>query len=112
MPAGIYTLTLRLALVIDQDLTLTGAGAVDTIIQAYTEGPPLPGLPIFPVFRISFGSIVAISGVTIRHSGLSGVSNDGVLSLTDSTISNNINNNGRGGGISNGGGTVTLTTAQ
>lgn len=61
LPAGTYTLTLGSQLVINDDLTLTGAGPGSTIIQAATAS----GLADFRVFDITSGD-VSISGVTIR----------------------------------------------
>ena len=91
IPAGTYTLTLGSQLTIDKNLTLTGAGSGDTIIQAATGS----GIATFRVISISNGSNVAISGVTIRHGnpptdGGAGIfSTLSTLTLTESTISGN-----------------------
>ena len=100
VPAGTYTLTLGTELTIDTDLTLIGAGKGVTIIQAATQ----PGVVDYGVFEVSGGTIATISGVTIRHGntflGGSGIHNDGALTVTNSTISNN-SAGLRGGGITN-----------
>ena len=89
IPPGTYTLTLGAQITIDKDLTLTGAGADLTIIEAATE----PDVAAFRVFTIA-GSSVGISGVTIRHGNISGngggIWNSGSLTLTDVTVSSNI----------------------
>ena len=65
IPAGTYTLTLGAQLTIDSDLTLIGAGADVTIIEAATE----PDVASFHIFEVTTDSNVAISEVTIRHGG-------------------------------------------
>ena len=106
LPAGIYTLTLGSELVVTTDVTLTGAGASSTIIQAGAS----PGVANFRVFNIS-GGTVDISGVTIRHGNPlgdgGGIRNNATLTLSGSTVSNNIAT--FGGGIFNSG---TLTLAN
>ena len=106
VPAGTYTLTLGTELVINKNLTLTGAGSGDTIIQAAAT----PGTATSRVFNITAGS-VAISGVTIRHGKLNGngagINNSGTLTVTSSTVGNNVGT--EGGGIFNDGGTLTIT---
>jgi predicted outer membrane repeat protein len=95
-------------LVIDQDLTLTGAGADSTIIRAATQ----PGVADFRIFNIAGGN-VAISGVTIRYGNPSGdgggIYNQGILTLKDSTVSSNVSVGSSGGGIYSSG---TLTLAN
>ena len=111
VPAGIYTLTLGAQIAINKDLTLTGVGSGDTIIQAAAA----PGVADFRVFNIT-GSNIDISSVTIRYGDLSlanggGIRNaSGTLTLTDTTISNNTAGI-FGGGISNAGGTLLLTNS-
>ncbi len=106
VPAGIYTLTLGIELAIDSDLTLTGAAADNTIIQAATE----PSVVSFRVFTI-IGGIVTISGVTVRHGAIVGSGggifnrfrHTGNLTLTESVVTANeaIGFFGGGGGILN-----------
>ena len=109
VPAGIYTLTSLFELTIDKSLTVTGAGSGDTIIQATTQ----PEVADYRVLKITDG-VVAISGVTIRHGKSSdnggGISSEGTLTLTNSTVSGNTANNS-GGGIYNNHGTLTLTNS-
>ena len=125
IPAGIYTL-LGGELVIDKDLKLIGEGPDVTIIQAATALKDA----VHRVIRIDEGSIVSISGVTIRYgseastakrmipfhseaiglpsSGIEaifaefggGIYNQGTLILTDSIVMENFA--GGGGGIFNG----------
>ena len=110
IPAGTYTLTLLLDLTIDKSLSLEGAGSGDTIIQAAAG----EGIADFRVLKITGDSRpnVAISNVTIRHGGGrdgGGISNSGgTLTISGSTISGNSVGND-GGGIWNRDGTVTIT---
>ena len=89
IPAGTYTLTLLLDLTIDKSLSLEGAGSGDTIIQAAAG----EGIADFRVLKITGDSRpnVAISNVTIRHGGGrdgGGISNSGgTLTISGSTIS-------------------------
>ena len=101
IPAGFYTLTLGFEITIGKDLTLTGAGADNTIIQSDSS----PGVATYRVFDITSGN-VAISGVTVRHGNEpagdvgGGINNHGALTLTDSMVLANATTNG-GGGIAN-----------
>ena len=98
IPAGIYTLTLGTELAIDKNLTLTGAGSGNTIIQAATSSADATSR----VFNITGGN-VAISGATIRNGNASGsgtagrgggISNIGTLTLNSSTVNGNAGSNG------------------
>lgn len=106
--AGTYTLTLGRELRIDKDLTLTGAGAKATIIEATTAMlSPGSGVSGFRVLTITRGN-VSISGVTIRNGKSTGesagISNAGTLNLTNSIITKNwANSTGSSGGIFNSG---------
>ena len=121
IPPGTYTLEGG-ELIIKKNLTLEGAGAATTIIQAAAA----PGVASHRVINIPFGREVSISGVTIRHglvdsseprhllfpgtaSGMVGIPLEfgggihihGTLRLSDSVITGN--QAGGGGGIFNGG---------
>ncbi len=113
IPAGTYTIDPNFGeLVIEKDLTLAGAGAEDTVIQASTVNPVLspedPGAASFGVFLIT-DSNVTISGMTIRHGNAThyggGIVNArGTLILSDSSITNNVTAGSIfsfGGGIGN-----------
>ena len=109
---GTYTLTLGMEILIDQFLTLEGSKASSTIIQASTVDPVLlpndPGVADFRVFYIAGGD-VEMSDLTIRHGNTTtgaGIWNQGTLTLTDSTVTNNRATR-RMGGIRNQG-TLTL----
>jgi predicted outer membrane repeat protein len=90
---------------IAKDITIQGQGAQDTIVQAHQEA----GKATDRVFFVAEGATVTIQAMTIRHGspteGLrsgGGIENDGVLTLADSIVSDNLAN--CGGGIWNNGG--------
>ena len=121
IPAGIYTLTGG-ELVIDKDLTLQGAGPEATVIQAAGT----LDVATHRVIRITEGTVVSISGVTIRYgkeasterqmipfhseaiglpsSGIEaihaefggGIYNQGTLTLADSVVTENFAGGGAG----------------
>ena len=108
VPIGTYTLTMGTELIINVDLTLTGAGSGDTIIQAAASSADATSR----VFNIT-SATVAISDVTIQNANTVGagggiINSFGTLTLTNSTVSENTA--GGGGGISNFG-TATLTNS-
>ncbi|MBC8400426.1 MAG: PD40 domain-containing protein [Candidatus Marinimicrobia bacterium] len=94
IPAGTYTLTLGSNLSISTNLTLNGAAADSTIVQAATT----IGTASWNVFAISSAN-VTITNVTIRHGYGSrvggGIWINGDLTLTSCTVSYNT---GRWGG--------------
>ncbi len=121
IPPGIYTLRIA-ELVLNKDLTLAGAGADQTVIQAAES----LGTANSRVLRIPIGRTVTISGITIRYGvadstaerhvvfpatvgGIvttnyefgGGIHIHGTLTLIDSVV--NDNSAGGGGGIFNGG---------
>ncbi|MBM81582.1 MAG: hypothetical protein CMJ78_13465 [Planctomycetaceae bacterium] len=85
------------------DVTITGNGTGNTIVDASATGDR--------VFHISGGTaVVNISGLTIQGGSATdggGISNDGNLSLTNVTVGGNTASN-NGGGIENNDGAVTL----
>jgi uncharacterized repeat protein (TIGR01451 family) len=96
LPAGTYDLSLG-QLSLKNNLTLTGAGASNTKINAqYTSR----------IFQISSGFTVAISKVTMEEGGVLGAAgglaaggaifDSGVLTLTNDTLSQNIVHGGDG----------------
>jgi CSLREA domain-containing protein len=116
VPPGTYTLAIPGA---DEDAGVTGdlditsnltINGTDAIIQACdsTNGPCAG---IDRVFQIVQGPglnvTVAINGVTIRNGSTSrgggGITNAGMLALTETTVSNNTATNASGGGIHNSG---------
>ncbi|MBE3066571.1 MAG: hypothetical protein IMZ73_03930, partial [Chloroflexi bacterium] len=128
VPPGTYTLTIPGIneeaaatgdLDITSNITINGAGAGSTIIQAGTLGVGGPPNGIDRVFRVD-GSLttvsVNISGVTVRNGKTSsgnhggGVANYlGTLTISKSTFSGN-SAGGYGGGISNNG-TLIVTSS-
>ena len=106
IPSGTYTLGATFTIIIN--LTLSGAGSGDTIIQASTvnpvETPGAPGVANFRLFSIGTNN-VTISGVTIRHGNPPSVgggiatSAGATVTLTNSTVSGNSGT--LGGGIAN-----------
>lgn len=115
VPAGTYTLTIATGITISTDLTLSGVGPSSTIIQRATA----PGVAFQRVFVIGSGATVTISGLTMRHGRVTGfgggIHNSGTLTLTNSTVSDNIARDpfgGNGGGILNQtGATLALTNS-
>jgi CSLREA domain-containing protein len=119
LSAGTYTLTLGMEnenenaaatgdLDITTDMTIMGAGAQATSIV---------GMKFDRVIEIRGESIVNLVGVTIRggvrRSGNGGgiLNSRGVLTLTNSAVSDNLTLGGGGGGIANGG-TLTLVNSS
>ena len=107
---GTYTLTIGAELIVNKSLTLTGAGSGDTIIQAATSSADATSR----VLNITAsGDNVAIFGVTIRNGKATyggGVLNNGMLTLTSATLTDN-SAVVAGGGIWNIFGTLTLTNS-
>ena len=115
LPSNAYVLDILAELTITDSLTLTGGGPSTTIIDGNRSVRPDSG-----VLRIAGGSTVSLSGVSIRNGGRTSaagggilnsrtVISDGILMLTNITVSGNSAR--RGGGIGNGDfgfGTVTL----
>jgi CSLREA domain-containing protein len=119
LPAGTYTLTIAGSgessnatgdLDIRSDITINGAGADVTFIQAGTDSTN----GIDRVFHVVSGAEATISGVTIRygkapdstnqggrHGG--GIYNAGTLTIQDSTVSGNHAGYGNDGGGDGGG---------
>ena len=122
LPAGIYTLTIvgqgeQAAATGDLDLsgqiTLTGAGAKTTIIQAGTA----PGTGVDRVLDVRPGAVAVISGVTLRYGtttgGVFGIANgaalwnQGTATLRDAFLTEN-QASATGGAIYNFGGSLTV----
>ena len=109
IPAGTYTLVIQ-ELSIYEDLTLIGAGPQKTIIQAANSA----GTATHRVFDVQRNSRAFLSGMTVRYGREEdpsggyggGISNDGVLSLTDVELTQNAAIHG--GAIYNNG-TLTMT---
>jgi hypothetical protein len=96
--AGTYT---EPGILVDKSLTLQGASAATTIVQAAEAPDTAPDR----VFTIPSGVTVTIQNLTIRHgrtrdSG-GGVSNAGTLTLVNSTVRDNTATDA-GGGLYNG----------
>ena len=124
VPAGTYTLTIAGAdedaaatgdLDITSNITINGAGAGNTIIQAGTLGVGGPPNGIDRVFHITGAFTVNISGVTARNGNVTsnnggGIYNLGTLTITNSAFSGNSASSSGGGGIYNLG-TLTITNS-
>ena len=122
VPAGTYTLThlatgaMYSALVVTPSVTITGADAATTIIQATAD--PVGAPAAYRVLNVT-GTRTDISGVTIRNgtvanggAGIAGSNANGTLTLTNTVVSGNTTTTAAmtaysGGGISTVG-TVTL----
>ena len=120
--AADYTITLagiQLPTVFSE-MTITGNGAANTIIQANAAADTATQR----VFEVDSTGNLTLDGVTVRHGrcvgGCATLSNagggilnyEGTLTVTNSTLSGNTaNTNGGGGGISNDAGTATVTNS-
>jgi CSLREA domain-containing protein len=115
VPAGTYLLTLG-QLVVSDDLDIAGAGQTSTIIDGNVYS-------LHSVIEIQSSAEVEISNVTIQNGGSNnfsyyttirgaGIANQGDLTLTDSTVTQNwaldAAYGGYGGGIYNGSGELNL----
>ena len=96
IPIGTYTLTQGTEMVIDLDLTLIGAGSGDTIVQAATSSADATSR----VFNITGGTVaisgVAVQNGNASDDG-GGIYNSSTLTLTNVMVSNNISADGGGG---------------
>ncbi len=112
VPAGTYLLTLGL-LGIDDDLALVGSGADATVLDggASTSSPGCaPGLFGTRVISVQGGfvpPVVTIADLTVRGGSGGGIRNSGNLSLNRVVLTDNCAI--EGGGVSNIGGTLTVT---
>ena len=120
VPAGTYTLTAG-ELLIDQNMTITGAGARTTTVE---QNPPA-GTPVARVFDIQpdpasgVAPTVTISGLEIlfgkttsgsTNGNIGGnVLNEGTLTLSEDDIVLGETTGGEGAGVANVGGTLTIT---
>ncbi|MBI4732327.1 MAG: sortase [Chloroflexi bacterium] len=127
VPAGTYTLTIAGTgedatatgdLDITSNITINGAGAGSTIIQAGTIGYPGVANGIDRVFHVTGAFTVNISGVTVRNGSVAGATdggglyNDGgTLTITNSTFSGNSTSGGNGGGLFNFFGSTTMNNS-
>ena len=112
LPAGTYTLTLGSELIINTTMTVTGAGAEGTIIQASST----PGVANSRVFTVTSGN-ASISHVTVRHGNAAafggGINNvNGAVTLSNSTVTDNVSNDLGGGVYNEGTMTIVNTTIR
>ena len=102
-------------LLINKSLTINGPGANLLSVQRSAA----PGTPALRIFKISPASVIAnISGLTIANGSApndgtssGGISNNGTLTLTNTTVSGNTNSVTSGGGILNSSGTLTIISS-
>ena len=88
------------------EMTISGNGAANTIVQASTCNPvTLPGSctpATYRVFNVTSAGNLTLDGLTVQYGATSGdgggVYNNGRLTVTDSTVSSN-SASGNGGGI-------------
>jgi CSLREA domain-containing protein len=120
--AADYTITLVVLQlpVVTSELTITGNGAANSIVQ----GTPPPAISLSRVFQVASTGNLTLDGITVRHGRCTlgvfggdcviynggGIYNaGGTLTVTNSALSGNTSNNG--GGIYNEGGAVTVTNS-
>ena len=106
--AADYTITLAGSSLPDvtTEMTITGTGAANTIVQASTCNPvTLPGgctPATYRVFNVTSAGNLTLDGLTVQHGATSGdgggVYNNGRLTVTASALSGNAAG-GKGGGI-------------
>ncbi len=116
LPAGTYSLT-NGPLVIQQSLTISGAGARTTQVDQQTTSSTSRVFDIVGNPKVNPTPTVTISGVTMAFgkadssNGFFGgdVRNQANLTLSEDFIEDGQTTSGSGGGISNDGGTLTLT---
>jgi parallel beta-helix repeat protein len=101
---GPHTITLTTGqITIDKNLTISGPGAAHLTV----ERSDAEDTPDFRIFQIASGTITTLDGLTVSNGRLEelrggGIANDGTLTVTSSTISDN-SAGGSGGGIFNDG---------
>ena len=119
--AADYTVTLAGSSLPDvtTEMTISGTGAANTIVQASTCNPvTLPGgcTPAsYRVFNVTNTGNLTLANLTVQHGKAElgyggGVYNGGTLTVSGSTVSGN-SASYAGGGIYNDGGTVTVTNS-
>lgn len=116
LPAGTYNLT-NGPLLIQQSVTISGAGARTTQVDQQTTTSTSRVFDIAGNAKVNANPTVTISGVTMAFgkadssNGYFGgdVRNQATLTLSEDFIEDGQTTAGSGGGISNDGGTLTLT---
>ena len=121
VPAGTYTLTLGSQLpVVTTDITINGNGAANTIIQA----DAIANTATYRVFEVgnTIDSSLTLDKVTVRHGRCNGscatnsfngggIYSRGILTLTNSVVSNNRAAVDGGGVYNTNNGTLTVTNS-
>jgi hypothetical protein len=116
VPAGSYSL-IHGQLAITQSTTIAGAGARSTSVTQQTTSPTSRVFAVQASASSGIEPTVTISGLAIsggRADSTNGffggnVLNTGTLTLSEDSIENGMTTNGSGAGISNDGGTLTVT---
>jgi len=110
--ANNYTITLAGSSLPDvsSEMTISGTGAANTVVQASTCNPvTLPGActpATYRVFHVTNTGNLMLDNLTVRYGGLTGnnngggIYNRGMLTVTDSTITANATTR-YGGGVAN-----------
>ena len=116
VPPGSYQLT-NGELDVTQNTTITGAGARSTSVTQQTTSPTSRVFAVKPSPASGIEPTVTISGLAISGGRADStnaffggnVLNQGTLTLSEDSIENGMTTNGSGAGISNDGGTLTVT---
>lgn len=88
---------------ITSKMTIKGADAKTTVVQRNANAPFFRILHVSGTGSLTLDGLTIMSGLSVAETLGGGIFNDGILTITNSTISSNSTNAGGGGGIFNNG---------